>query len=333
MRASNGTGDGDWSAEATGTPAATVVPSPDLSVTGGTRQLTATWVHPLPGTGGLTFRVRYRKAGTSTWSYADASSDSGHQNFPNTATSTTIPGHEGGTLDDNASYEVSVRAGKWNQGYSGWGPWSGTESAPTVPGAPTKPTLTVANLGGGKVRVAASVTGGATLTRWDYKKKGSGGYDAEWTEIASTSSSLSHTVSGLTNGTAYKFKVRAVNASGAGAESAESEAATPAAATLAASSVEDDTATLTITGHSGDWYHKYTVPSSPAGTCSTVVSSGTWTASLANLSTGTSYTFKAYSDNQCNTELTSVSTDAEFLTKPGQVTGVSVGLRATPRCR
>ena len=93
--------------------------------------------------------------------------------------------------------------------------------------------------------------------------------------------------------------------------------------TLAASDVEDDTATLTISGHTGDWYHKYTVPTSPAGTCSTVVSAGTDTASLASLVTATSYTFKAYSDNQCNTALTSDANDAEFLTKPGQVTGVS----------
>ena len=86
-------------------------------------------------------------------------------------------------------------------------------------------------------------------------------------------------------------------------------------ATLAASSVEDDTATLTLTNHSGDWYYKYTVPSGDT-TC-TVVSSGTYTASLTSLTPGTSYTYKAYSNNTCTTELTSDSTDAEFLTKPG----------------
>ena len=91
-------------------------------------------------------------------------------------------------------------------------------------------------------------------------------------------------------------------------------------ATLAASSVEDDTATLTLTNHSGDWYYKYTVPS--GDTSCTLVSSGTYTASLSSLTPGTSYTYKAYSNSTCSTELTSDSTDAELLTKPGQVTGV-----------
>ena len=91
-------------------------------------------------------------------------------------------------------------------------------------------------------------------------------------------------------------------------------------ATLAASSVEDDTATLTLTNHTGDWYYKYTVPS--GDTSCTLVSSGTYTASLTSLTPATSYTYKAYSNSSCSTELTSASTDAEFLTKPGQVTGV-----------
>ena len=95
------------------------------------------------------------------------------------------------------------------------------------------------------------------------------------------------------------------------------------AQTLAASDVEDDTATLTLTGHTGDWYYKYTVPSGDSS-C-TLVSSGTYTKSLTGLSKGTSYTYKAYSNSACTTELTSATTDAEFLTKPGQVTGVSAG--------
>ena len=99
--------------------------------------------------------------------------------------------------------------------------------------------------------------------------------------------------------------------------------------TLAASNVEHDTATLTLTNHTGDWYYKYTVPSSPADTCSTVVSSGTYTASLSSLTPATSYTYKAYSNSSCSTEITSDATDAEFLTKPAKVTGVTAAAGAS----
>ena len=295
-----------------------MVPHPTLSLLVASSQMSVTWTHPLPGTGGLTFRVRYRKAGTGNWNYADANSSSGHQNFGNNATSTAVPGFEGGTLDENTNYEVQIRAGKWNQGFSGWGPWSSTKSAPTLPGAPTQPTLSVTNLGGGKVRIASSVTGPAKITGWGYKKKSTRDYDydADWTEVSTASSSLSHTVSGLANGTAYSFKVRAVNSSGEGRESPESESATPQGASLTVSAITDDTAILTIGNHTGNWYYKRTTP--PGGQCSTTVS-GT-TASLTELSTATAHTFKAYSDSRCTAELATES----FTTKPGQVTGLGL---------
>ena len=90
---------------------------------------------------------------------------------------------------------------------------------------------------------------------------------------------------------------------------------------LLASNVTHDSATLTITNHTGDWYYKKTVPSGDT-TC-TPVSSGTYAASLSGLTPATSYTWKAYSDSTCNTEITSDSTDAEFLTTPAKVTGVT----------
>ena len=88
--------------------------------------------------------------------------------------------------------------------------------------------------------------------------------------------------------------------------------------TLTAGSVTKDGATLTIANHSGDWYYKYTSPT--GGQCSSNAVSGNST-TLTGLNTGTTYTFKAYSESQCSTEL---ATATAFTTKPDKVGGLSV---------
>ena len=71
--------------------------------------------------------------------------------------------------------------------------------------------------------------GGSAITKWQYvKKAGNGDFETTWNNMTgSGAGTTSHTVTGLTNGTAYKFKVRAVNSVGNGTESAESSAVTP----------------------------------------------------------------------------------------------------------
>ena len=105
----------------------------------------------------------------------------------------------------------------------------------TQPGLPSKPTVSVGN---GQLTIRSSIsiappTVAGELTKWQYKKKeGDSDFDATWTDINSTSTSLSYTVTDLANGTNYQFKVRAVNATGAGFSSAASDAASPQAITL-----------------------------------------------------------------------------------------------------
>ena len=69
------------------------------------------------------------------------------------------------------------------------------------------------------------------VTRHEYRYKTTGDYLATWTEIADSgaggANEAGYTVTGLTNGTAYTFEVRAVNASGDGAAS-ETGPVTPA---------------------------------------------------------------------------------------------------------
>ena len=184
----------------------------------------------------------------------------------------------------------------------------------TKPGKPGKPTVT-SGAGSGKLTITASVSGSGTLTGWKYAKS-SDNY-ASWSNISSTEKSLSYTVTGLTDGTNYQFKVRAVNATGDGVASDASTAVAPVDETLAVSNLTHNSATLTIGNHSGDWYYKYTSPTT--GSCSSNAVSGK-TVNLSNLDSNTNYTYKAYSNNGCSTELVS----AALLTKPGKASKPTV---------
>ena len=67
------------------------------------------------------------------------------------------------------------------------------------------------------------------------------------------------------------------------------------------SSVTATTATLTLNGHTGDWWLKRTTPSN--GTCA--AGEADFSHALSSLNSGTTYTYKAYSDSACSTEIAS----------------------------
>ncbi len=85
----------------------------------------------------------------------------------------------------------------------------------TVPAAPTS---LVATAGDGQVSIAftAGANGGSPITNYQYSTNGGTSYSAF--VPADTSSPV--VISGLTNGTTYQIKLRAVNVMGAGVESA-----------------------------------------------------------------------------------------------------------------
>ena len=66
---------------------------------------------------------------------------------------------------------------------------------------------------------------------------------------------------------------------------------------LSASSITYTTATLTLAGHVGDWWLKETAPNT--GTCTAGESD--YSHAVSNLTGGTDYTYKAYSDSACAT--------------------------------
>ena len=119
-----------------------------------------------------------------------------------------------------------------------------------TPAAPTSVTAT-----GGNAQAVVSWTAPAalsTLPITDYIVQRSTNSGSTWTTFSDgTSTATSATVTGLTNGTAYTFRVAAVNGVGTGAYSTASSAVTPAAAAgvtvLSGSASGSGTNTITAT--------------------------------------------------------------------------------------
>ena len=151
----------------------------------------------------------------------------------------------------------------------------------------------------------ATLTLSANLTSWYVKQTAP--------SVGSCSSAISgttHALSTLTAGTTYTYK--AYSDVSCTTELASATFTTPA---LTAGGTGGDQVTLSLSGHTGSWYVKQTAPST--GSCSSAIS--TTTHAITTLSRSTTYTYKAYSDVSCNTELASAT-----FTTTGGLTASSV---------
>ena len=158
--------------------------------------LNASW----PAVSGAThYHVTYTVNGSGSWHL-------GALNHP--SASIAISG-----VDNSKSYVVAARAG--NDG--GWSGWRNSPAAgPYVPPAPERPTGLTATPGDGSVTLAWNDPANSSITGYEYQMRAAPpapGWSA-WTAISGNVTTA--TVTGLTNGTEYRFKLRAVNASGAG---------------------------------------------------------------------------------------------------------------------
>ena len=220
-------------------------------------------------------------------------------------TSHTVTG-----LDSSVSYKFKVRAVN-GVGDGDESPESDavTPLAQTAPLAPGKPSATRGNRSVA-LSWSAGGDGGSAITSWKYAQSAGGGGFGSWTSIPNSgASTTSYTVTGLTNGTSYKFKVRAVNANGDGEASPASDAATPATRPPApgqpTGTTGDKSVALTWSSN-GDggsaitsWKYSQSTSGASFGSWTSIPNSGASTTSytVTGLTDGTSYRFKVRAVN------------------------------------
>ena len=271
----NSKGAGAWSASSAFTVALAPAKPAAPSVTVGYKQLGLSWTAPNSRGAAVTgYDVQYRQGHSGSWS---------NHTHSGTGTTATVTG-----LDHIAAYQVRVRATN-SQGDS---EWSNTVSATTRSGK-VKDVRAVG--GAASLDVSWTAQAGATSYKIQWKS-GSQGWDT--TNRQQTSTTASKTLTTLTNGTDYVVRVAAVFSGGTAAWSdaaAGKPTATPSA--LKASAVTSTGATLTLTGHTGNWWIKGVGGGGYSLSCTQAAGASH---SLLSLSGNRSYEFAAYSDSACS---------------------------------
>ena len=217
-----------------------------LTATAGNAQVTLAWTNPNDAT--IT-GYQYRYQPWDAWTdIPDSAPDGANE------TSYTVTG-----LSNGVAHAFELRA----VNSRGAGPASDEATATPArpPPAPAKPAGLTATAGNAQVTLAWTNPNDATITGYQYRYQP---WDA-WTDIPDSAPggahATSYTVSRLSNEVAYRFRLRAVNAGGAGPASDEATA-TPVArvapgavwfATL--KTVRFDGNFGCATGYPEEWYH------------------------------------------------------------------------------
>ena len=184
-----------------------------VTATAGNAQATVSWTAPAATASPITGYTVERTNGTTVVL----------TNLPATARTLTATGLTNGT-----AYTFRVQA----VNAIGSGPFSAatspvTPSGPTAPGTPTIGTATAGNASAVVTWTAPASNGNSPITRYDVQvvNNATNAQVGALRVAAATATQL--TVTGLTNGTTYTFRVRAVNVAGAGAFSAATNPVTP----------------------------------------------------------------------------------------------------------
>lgn len=202
----------------------------------------------------------------------------------------TVPGLTNGT-----QYTFTVAA----TNKFGTGPASGSSNPVTPATKPSAPTITTVTAGNGVATVTFSEgsDGGGPITGYSVNSNPKGGVDYNL-----NSTSLSHQVTSLTNGTKYTFTVSATNAVGTSTSKPSKPiipATVPGAPTNVTATAGKTKGTVKVTfkapANGGSAITGYTVTSPTDSTVSVTGKSTSIT--VTGLTSDTSYTFTVYATN------------------------------------
>ena len=284
--------------------------APSVSpVAGSTPSLSVSWTVP-SNTGPAidNYDLRYREGTSGSWI-------NGPQNV--SGTSATI-----GSLTASTSYQVQVLA----TNAEGDSPWSPSGSGQTgALGAPDVPQSLSATPGNRQVMLSwVQPSGGAEVTDYEYE------LDLSGTWISTGGTATSYTVTGLTNGQSYTFRVRAANSAGASAASTASASVTPAtvpgAPTGLSATISDQRVDLIWTAPASNGGQSITDYEYEQGGSGTWISTGSTATSymVRNLTNGQTYMFRVRAVNSVGAGAASAaSPNITPATEPDAPTGLS----------
>lgn len=176
-----------------------------------------------------------------------------------------------------------------------------TFSMASVPSTPAAPAA-VATSGQATVTFVAPAANGSPITGYTVTSSPAGGTD---TNAGTTA--LTHTITGLANGTTYTFTVKATNAVGTSLASPASNAVTPVSAPskvdtpTAVAGYKQATVSFKAPASNGGTITGYTVTSNPGGGVDSDAGTSSLSHTITGLTNGTAYTFTVTATNAYGT--------------------------------